>query len=712
MNTSPLKAMFWKECRENARWAVLALLALSLGLAYAWFHLFQQSSTPGFGQIWSGGNLVLTITTPLIGLTLGLLQVLPELRRDQWAFLVHRPASRTTLFFGKVLPGVCLYLLATILPLLGLAAWAAQPSHVPAPFDFRFTLAGWAAILAGLPFYFAGLLVALRPARWYGSRALPLLTALLAPWAATQLTEFLPVVLCCLIVAAVLLCAAWGSFLTGGEYKQQTRPARFALGLTLYPAVLTVGVGALMALAATYNALAPPVPHRDNWEQIDWKMDTQGRVFVVDTKHDREGKSRVTATNLAGRSVDPRVVQNLSQQHKFLDLNYLFLKSPAGGDAFRDDHYRYSDPARYVQSLTAVYSSDRQTYWYYEAASRLIVCYVASPHDVSVTGYLGPNGFAPDRERAGRFEGARPGLDGELGAAFDLLRFPRTVYWYSTHGPAIGVIQSAQGREGVTGITTLGVTDGRDNPDAALAVAADGQITVYSRRGVIRGAPRKLFTTPVAFDLATMSAGDSVQIAMTPDRLRFFFWYSSGPSQPNHIVTVAADGRLLKTETLPLPPAEVLPAAHHPRFAQAAPALAVPPVSVPVFALYGYEGHRLGWPSAEGLWYTLDGIGPISFFSALGGLVAAVLAGLISRRLGDGRRGQAAWALGVFWLGGYGVLLLLALRAWPARVPCRNCGRLRVVDREACERCGAAWARPKRDGTEIFDADGTEAAAR
>ena len=87
MNTSPLKAMFWKECRENARWAALSAAALSLGLAYAWFHLFQQSPWPSFSNVWSSENLVLTITTPLVGLALGLLQVLPELRRDQWAFL-------------------------------------------------------------------------------------------------------------------------------------------------------------------------------------------------------------------------------------------------------------------------------------------------------------------------------------------------------------------------------------------------------------------------------------------------------------------------------------------------------------------------------------------------------------------------------------------------------------------------------------------------
>ena len=97
--------------------------------------------------------------------------------------------------------------------------------------------------------------------------------------------------------------------------------------------------------------------------------------------------------------------------------------------------------------------------------------------------------------------------------------------------------------------------------------------------------------------------------------------------------------------------------------------------------------------------------------SLLTGLIAAALSWPITRRLGDNRRGQIAWAFGIFWLGWYGVLLLLALRPWPARIPCPNCNRLRVVDRESCEHCGAVWARPLRDGTEIFDTASREVAA-
>ena len=687
------QAMCWKECRENIRWAILGLLALSLGLAYAWYHLFQQPDFPSFSNVWGSENLVLTITTPLIALALGLLQILPELRRDQWAFLVHRPASRSLLFFGKVLPGICLYLLATVLPLLGLAAWASSPSHVPAPFDFRFTLAGWAAILAGLPFYFAGLLVALRPARWYGSRALPILTALLAPWAAAQFYEFWQVALAVFAVIAILLPAAWGSFVSGGEYKEQTKPARFLLGLTLYPAVLAVGLVVLMLPFAAYNGLS----HGENqeWWQTEQKIDTQGHIYQSEEHHDSQGHTTILVTDLKGQHIDPHVWRNLEQTGKLLNFNYLPLM-PFQGTFVP----RYTNSDRYILSLTSTMSDDQQTYWYYATALRQAVCYEVNHHICSAKGYLGPKGFASNIAPAGAFETERPGGDSFMGAGFNLLRFPHTLYWYNTESPAIGVIQTAPGLEGIAGISTVGGSDGRDNPHLALAVAAEGQITLYGHDETAPDIPRKLFTTPIAVPADPHDNGDDVQIARSPNGGRFFFWYPASRSQPNRIVTTAFDGRVLKAETFPA--AKNRYTVHQPRFAEKASAIALPLTALSAVTLYVSIGHNLGWPSAEGFW--LPGIGPILFFSMLGGLVPAVLAWRISLRLGDGRRGQIAWILGVFGLGIYGVLLLLALRAWPARVPCPNCRRLRVVDREECEQCGAAFARPRPDGTEIFDA--------
>ena len=53
--------------------------------------------------------------------------------------------------------------------------------------------------------------------------------------------------------------------------------------------------------------------------------------------------------------------------------------------------------------------------------------------------------------------------------------------------------------------------------------------------------------------------------------------------------------------------------------------------------------------------------------------------------------------------GWVGLVLMLVLQEWPARVSCPECRKLRVVTRVVCEHCGALHAPPAADGTEIFE---------
>ena len=685
--------MFWKECRENLRWAILALLALSLGLAYAWFHLSQQSSTPGLGQIWGSENLVLTLTSPLIGLALGLLQILPEMRRDQWAFLVHRPASRTTLFFGKVLPGVCLYLLATTLPLLGLAAWAASPSHVPAPFDFRFTLAGWAAILAGLPFYLAGLLVALRPARWYSSRAVPLLTALLAPFAAYWEGALWQVIVVSVLITAALLVAAWGSFLTAGQYDGQPRTARFGLGLTLLVGIVAGGIGLTAFGISLSQSLFPR-----RWSVFPitvYAMNSRGRIIRMTYGAD----GSVLYADQNGR---PQPADFLADFYSGADLlSFVQVTTPSAQADEREK--RYNAPQRYVAPLQTFLYRSEDTAWFYPYDQAQAVGY--SLRTRRVVGYLGPRGFAATPQAAGRF--AEPLLGSiHRNNTAGLLLFKSSAYGFSMGTQAVWEIWASPGDAPLDGFCTLTASDdAKSSRDAVLLAAGH-------RFHVLTGAGRPLFTTPYAPGAASRPF---ITVSTVPGLTRFFFWYSADgigdSSSASQVVTVSSTGQVLKTVTLPAlqsPPFRTPDAVG---LLVPAVGLLVPPAG-DVYGLgialrdrwFGDEQQRKHWnPLAQDV--TLGDL----LVSALTGLVSAVLALLISRRLGDGRRGQIAWGLGTFWLGGCGVLLLLALRAWPARIPCPNCGRLRVVDNEACEHCGAAWARPHRDGTEIFDTDGREA---
>ena len=188
----------------------------------------------------------------MVGLLFGLLQILPEQRRDQWAFLVHRPVPRDVIFGGKVIAGLLLYLLATLLPAVITLAWRAMPGHIPAPFDMRLALPGLADILTGTAYYFAGLLIALRPARWYGSRVLPLPAAVICSFMVIAASEFWQA-----LRRSLSRCyhgsGRLGKFRTSGDYGSQTKAAKAGLATILYAGVVVV-VWALLDCSCRFSA--------------------------------------------------------------------------------------------------------------------------------------------------------------------------------------------------------------------------------------------------------------------------------------------------------------------------------------------------------------------------------------------------------------------------------------------------------------------------
>ncbi len=76
---------------------------------------------------------------------------------------------------------------------------------------------------------------------------------------------------------------------------------------------------------------------------------------------------------------------------------------------------------------------------------------------------------------------------------------------------------------------------------------------------------------------------------------------------------------------------------------------------------------------------------------------------VLARRSAFSRARRIGWALVGLVFGWVGLVLMLVLQEWPARVSCPECRKLRVVTRETCEYCGAPHAVPAPDGTEIFE---------
>ena len=85
----------------------------------------------------------------IFGAILGWFQIHNERPRDLWAFLVHRPVTRTQIFFAKIIAGLVLYLLVDGPAVDRSLVWALAPGHVAAPFE-------WAMLRPVAVFFLSG----------------------------------------------------------------------------------------------------------------------------------------------------------------------------------------------------------------------------------------------------------------------------------------------------------------------------------------------------------------------------------------------------------------------------------------------------------------------------------------------------------------------------------------------------------------------------
>jgi hypothetical protein len=118
------------------------------------------------------------VLTGGFAIALGLRQTAWEAGHGTYYFLLHRPVSRRRVFGLKLLMGGVLTLLLSAMLVLIYACWAATPGHRGAPFMWSMTRSAWILWIALQPLYIGAFLSGIRPARWYGTRLVPLVAAI------------------------------------------------------------------------------------------------------------------------------------------------------------------------------------------------------------------------------------------------------------------------------------------------------------------------------------------------------------------------------------------------------------------------------------------------------------------------------------------------------------------------------------------------------
>ncbi|HEX5271675.1 MAG TPA: hypothetical protein VFW33_14355, partial [Gemmataceae bacterium] len=647
----------------------------------------------------SGGGMLLFLVAAGFGAALGFLQFFFESRGDPRSILLHRPLSRSNIFLAKALAGAGLYLLALGAPFVAVEAWMAIPGHMAAPYDWRTSLPWLADILAGLVYYFAGALTAQRQARWYGSRGLGLAAAFVGTLLVWMLPEFWQAFVVVVAIGTLTAAAAWGSFLAGGAYAPQPRPAKAALAVTLLLALSLVGfLGKLVAGQLSHAGRV----------EYEYRLDRQGRVLLLPWKEgvgptepltDLDGQ---VPDDLRGCRVDRNLIDDI--EAPLTGLGWPKVRSYRNAGRFYVEYENDSKPGREE--------------WFYVAERGRVLGYDAE-HGQFLGSY-GPDGYAP----AGQPPGER--FRGELRYTTRLweaipppyLTFPGAVYSVDFARHTVRTLFTA-----AEGETVQWASRWRDRREGGslVVVSTDRSVHLLTPAGV------PVVSVPRAFDPAE-SRLRSVGRLEGPER--YVFWYGppnfQGPdglgTTPSHLLEYDAGGREVARRVIP-PAPEVEPSSADVLFG-----LATPPTEAATLVggsrSLRWEARATGGATQSlvlelfeewigyfipiAVWRTDTRSGMFVGFSALSLLSSAVCAAacfvLAGRYAFSGSR-RVGWALCGLLFGWVGLVLMLALQEWPARVRCPACGRSRRVDRERCEHCGAPHAQPARDGTEIFEED-------
>ena len=291
-----IKATIIKEFRENLRWAVLILIISSALLAAGLNDQFNM----GMSILGDGFLKICLAMYPLLGLALGMLQIFQDSRKGRWQFVSHRPMSRTRLLGCKIATGITLYLTAALIPWLITVRWVSTPGHVPGPFAWDMTEPSLAYLLWGLIWYAAGLLVAARKARWFGSRLIPLGGAIAGSWAcyafSWTLTESIVITLA---ATALLLIAAFSVFHTGGESDRSPTWSKPLIATPLlFGWIVLLTVSMLMGDAAI-REFYPKASDYTQAGQYRWMPDGTLQIWTYGTN----SNGVVRAQNLKGDDV-------------------------------------------------------------------------------------------------------------------------------------------------------------------------------------------------------------------------------------------------------------------------------------------------------------------------------------------------------------------------------------------------------------------------
>ena len=655
--------VFLKELRENLKWAAVIFGVLLVFVVHE-----IRDTGPGF--LFDFPNQHTVFLTPLAGLLLGIVQMLFETKPDNWSFVVHRPVSRRQIFIAKCAAGLLLLYVSLLLPCIVAWVWAARPRNLALPFQSRMILPMLADVLNGGCYYFVGMLVTLRRARWFGSRLLPLGMALASSFAITMLVEqFWQVLLIILIIETIGATAAWGIFAANGE-EPKSMPARLALGAMIYPGALGVIIGVIGFSQAFTSGT--------RWQY--YQIDRSGDVVLITQTIDR-GERGWSFTDPAGNPLPQYAGLDLddpANANRFVKFNAHLIDRQSIPWPLKVEFaaMAYRSPTPGMAPLRDIAPPGIKVPFsaIYNVQQRLIDLYDPVSH--AQIGIVGPAGFNADPSApAQQFPGTPINL---FVRGTHTLAFESQVYWLQLDRRRVQPIFTATSDDPVFSAAEVGPPD---NPKALVATR--------HQLHLLRPDGTEIFAAPMAydppryyFDAAILPNGHLILEA---------FPVPGAPPEGRRVMEYDQAGALVRTTQPPLLRDFRSPKKYETMmFGSVFPVLARPAVASWILdELIDIRSEDFAHLFEAFMWGSA--------------ILCAALSLLIGRRCGLGMSRTIGWSIANLLLGPAGVAVMLSVNDWPARETCAACGQKRIAARRLCSSCGAPQSAAELDGREIFE---------
>ena len=662
-----MNAIIRKELRDLSRWIPLCMIVISLLFLYA----VQRAIMGIESELMSLG----AIGFSLVAIFFGVLQSVFDTRKEAVGFLIHRPVSKSRIFWGKFVAGMIAWLVSCGVPLLAVAIYLEWIGPQSAPTTWKQTLRTMAVSVVAFSFYPTAMWIV-----WgrFWSKFLLFLIPFIAVCFATFYTVLRELGLDwrCVAATCVLL------------------------------TVLTSG-----ARHAFCSIQFSPKDQRSNsWmENVSFSLICVGLSFFI--------VMTLSAFRFQQQSSYVSYALNATEEGELWKIKTTYesgFQTLVEGKKALEEDGTYGDLPKDFDESPAMYFTSRSPWkgWPFEFESvRLSGRFTVYNHEDRLYGYTSRNGnayellwvvtpqgfFGPGETPLGRFRNLRSAIV-SLPARSQMPRLQGG----SFHFDESGVYQIDDSKRTVAKIVDDRVDSAcvllpRKEQRAALWIRNGNQLKKYSLSSngdALESLPEKAGLIG-DYEIPTLNASlehEWNDLDVLADMTPFLSVYDLGdkvgiaqqsrsPSGILDFKVIDSKGVEVTSQHLETPASEMASNRYPDTFLDYATA----PPFLAGLMLFGN-----GWSSE------------LPLAAGTHGLVALILVILLGRWLGLSMPSIARWAIAAAILGVGIALALWCIRVRPIREACQKCESLRSVDRNRCEKCGALWEQQDPDGTEII----------